>query len=179
MNTAETKVYHCTFCNVDFTKEGSHDNCGSEFGLNKVVIAEEKTMSYFDKACFILKKTHDGNDLAPEHLRLVEIIVNGHASESGEVAFEQLYQSVIAGYSKPWFCGIENLTRDHEGFVYWKGIQVEHYDHDVFGNDGWQAKMKKDAEELAQRCRFLESKNIKVNTTNAIWKWDEIKKVHG
>ena len=81
-----------------------------------------------DMAIEILRKTNDGNDLAPEHLKLVEVAANGWLSEAGEVAFHELHRDVENGYKKPWLHGIEHLTRDHEGYVYWKGRRVEHYD---------------------------------------------------
>lgn len=136
-------------------------------------------LSIFDQACFILEKTHDGDNLAPEHLKLVEIGVNGYLNEAGEVALMQLFQSVKDGYNKPWFLGIENLTRDHEGFIYWKGKQVEHYDHDYWGRDGWQERMLKDAKELERRCKILEGAGLPVNSTYTAWCWPEVAKTLG
>jgi hypothetical protein len=127
----------------------------------------EETMTYIDMALEILQKTHDGNDLAPEHLGLLELAVNGYMSEIGEVAFVELYQNAKNGYVRPWFHGIENLTRDHEGFVYWKDRQVEHYSY----RD--REKEKAAATELAERCRHLESLGVEVTTGNAIYRWEE------
>ena len=128
-----------------------------------------------DKACFILQQTHDGEDLAPEHLSLLQSAVNGWLTETGEVAFDALLASVKAGYSRPWFHGIEHLTIDHVGYVYWKGQNVEHFDfrdwHDkpyAYGPEGKAA-----AEEVADRCRQLETAGVPVNTTTAIWKWPQ------
>ena len=121
-----------------------------------------------EKACFILQKTRDGDDLDPGHLWLVQEAVNGHLNEKGEDAFEELYQSVIAGYIKPWLHGVEHLTKDHQGYVYWKGHQVEHYSF-----HGKYEEEKVAAEELGRRCRILEAKGILVSCTNAIWKWDK------
>lgn len=28
---------------------------------------------------------------------------------------------------KVWFCGCENLTSDSQGYIYWKGVCIEHY----------------------------------------------------
>lgn len=38
-------------------------------------------MNIYDKALEILKKTHDGDDLTPQHLWLVENAVNGFFNE--------------------------------------------------------------------------------------------------
>lgn len=122
-----------------------------------------------DQALEIIEKTNDGNDLSPAHLYLVQTAVNGWLSEAGEVAFAELYANVQRGYVKPWFCGIEHLTIDHEGYVYWKGVQVEHY------TTRWMTKesMHESAADLADRCRQLEAAGVKVSVTTAIWRWPD------
>ena len=72
-----------------------------------------------------------------------------------------------------WFFGITNMTRDdYQGGVYWKGIPVEHYDHDYFGhndnNNDWVDKMKQDAKKLERKILELEAKNIPVNMTTVL-----------
>lgn len=124
-----------------------------------------------DKACEIIRRTNDGDDLAPEHLYLVQEMVNGHLNEQGEIAFEELYQSVLRGYKKPWFHGIEHLTRDHEGYIYWKGKVVEHYDSPWAGT----AEGREAANRLAARCRHLESIGVEPSSTTAIWHWEKYK----
>lgn len=135
--------------------------------------------SIFDQTIYILENTNDGNDLSSNHLKLVESGVNGFLSEAGEVALMQLYQSVKKGYVKPWFLGIENMTRDHEGYVYWKGINVEHYDHDRYGSDGWQERMLQDGKELERRCKIVEGSGLPVTGSNIIWCWSEVAKTLG
>jgi hypothetical protein len=49
------------------------------------------------KAIEILQRTHDGDDLAPQHLKLIELAVNDVLTESGQVAFEQLHTQVTGG----------------------------------------------------------------------------------
>ena len=120
-----------------------------------------------DKACEILQKTNDGDDLDPQHLKLLEMAVNGFLNDEGKAAFEELYTKVQAGYQKPWFLGIEHLTRDHVGYVLWKGKRVEHYDSPW----AYSAKAKKSAEEVARRCRILESRGEIPTTHNVIWTW--------
>lgn len=124
-------------------------------------------METIDKAIDILHATNDGNDLAPKHLSLVEGAVNGWLTDAGKEAFENLYQQVEKGYIKPWHCGVENLTKDLQGFIYWKGIEVEHFsirDYD---------KEKAAAEELGVRCRHLESIGVEVSCRNVIYHWDK------
>jgi len=125
----------------------------------------------YDAAIEILSSTRDGDDLNPIDLKLVETAVNGWLTEQGEIAFYDLLKRVRKGYSPPWFHGIEHLTIDHEGYVYWKDREVEHYDFPwAYSNEG-----KLSAEELAGRCRHLETVGVPVNTTNVIWHWDKYK----
>lgn len=102
----------------------------------------------------ILEKTNDGDDLAPEHLRLVEYCANNSLTEKSEIALRKLHQNVMNGYCKPWYHGIKNMTQDHEGFIYWKGIRVEHYSFDEYG------KADRAAKELEKRCKALEEQGI-------------------
>jgi len=125
--------------------------------------------SVCDKACEILQKTNDGDDLDPRHLKLLEMAVNGFLNDVGETAFEELYTNVQAGYQKPWFHDIEHLIRNHEGYVLWKGKAVEHYDSPW----AYSAAAKKQAEELARRCHILESRGEIPTTHNAIWTWPD------
>ena len=114
--------------------------------------------------------------LSSEHLCLVEAAVNGGLNEAGKTAFEDLYRNVTKpqGYTKPWFCGIENLTRDLEGFVCWKGIHVEHFDHDAWRQGDWRAKMKADAEKVATACQILESCNAEISIPAVVKTMEEI-----
>jgi hypothetical protein len=116
----------------------------------------------------ILQKTNDGDDLEPWHLSLLENAVNNNLTEAGWERLIKIHDEVLAGtYKKPWFHDVENLTVDHVGYVYWKGIEVEHYTHP------YRPANKSCAEELGVRCRYLESKSIPVNTRSAIWRWHE------
>lgn len=126
-------------------------------------------ISACDRACTILQATNDGDDLSPEHLYLLQEMVNDRLNELGKKEFEKLYQSVQAGYVKPWFHGIEHLTLDHEGYVLWKGKAVEHYDSPW----RWTQEAKKQAEEVAGRCRHLESLGEVPTIGNVIWTWEK------
>ncbi|KKL20041.1 hypothetical protein LCGC14_2459430 [marine sediment metagenome] len=127
------------------------------------------SQSVCEKACFILTKTNDGDDLSPQHLYLLQEMVNGHLTKWGEQEFEKLYLSAQAGYVKPWFHGIEHMTVDHIGYVLWKGRVVEHYDSPW----RWTQEAKAQAEEVARRCRHLESIEVVPSTKNIIWTWPD------
>lgn len=131
--------------------------------------------SIIDMAIAVLRETEDGEKLAPVDLALVEYAVNGALNEAGEVAFYDLHDRAIGQvYRKPWFHGIEGLTKDHEGYVYWKGQQVEHFSFNHWGDGDWREREKAAAEETAEACRQLEAYDIPVNTTNAVWRYPEV-----
>ena len=129
------------------------------------------SQSVCDKACEVLRRTNDGDDLSPEHLWLIQEMVNGHLNELGEQEFEKLYLAALAegGYKKPWFHGIEHLTIDHEGYVLWKEKHVEHF------NPGWcwSNEAKEQAEEVARRCRYLESIGVMPSNVTVVWGWEK------
>lgn len=109
-----------------------------------------------------LEKTNDGDDLSPEDLRLVEYCANNPLTEKSEIAIRKLHQNVISGYHKPWYHGIKNMTQDHEGFIYWKGIRVEHYSFDEY------SKADGAARKLAKTCKALEEHEITPTSRNVL-----------
>jgi hypothetical protein len=123
-----------------------------------------------DKAIAILQATSDGDKLDPLDLKLVESAVNGFLNEEGIKVFNKLHETIAAGkYKHPWFHGIENMTLDHVGYVYWKGARVEHYEQPW----AYSKEAKENAQELKRRCELLESKGILLNITTVIWNWVE------
>ncbi|MDT8840339.1 hypothetical protein ParKJ_23210 [Paraburkholderia fungorum] len=121
---------------------------------------ESAQLTVADKAIEILRQTRNGDTLEPRDLKLVEMAVNDFLNEGGKQAFETLFSSVASGgyASTPhWFHGIENMTRDQQGYVYWKGKQIEHYSHSD------PSESRRDALELAERCRALEGKGFPVS----------------
>ncbi len=126
-----------------------------------------------DKAIAILQATSDGDKLSPLDLALVESAVNGFLTEEGIKAFNRLHETVAAGeYRQPWFHDIENMTIDHVGYIYWKGIVVEHYERPW----AYSEEAKESAKELEGRCKTLESRGITPSNHTAIWAWEEIEK---
>ena len=130
-----------------------------------------------EKACAILKKTNDGKDLDPGDLKLTENAVNGFLNESGREVFDKLYQTVVVegNYVKPYLHGIKHITRDHEGYIYYKGIHVEHYNRDFV----YTKAAKNDLLELKQRCEFLERKGIDVSSVSVVWGWEKYADEYG
>lgn len=65
--------------------------------------------------------------------------------------------------------GIEELTKDGEGYVYWRGVHVEHYSFG-WSEDG-QARKAESAAHLAACCRHIEALGIPVTCGSAVWYW--------
>lgn len=122
---------------------------------------ESVQINVADKAIEILQRTRDGDTLEARDLKLVGEAVNGVLNEEGRDLFEKLHSSVISGAyatTRHWFHGIEHMTRNHQGYVFWKGRQIDHYSH---SSD--HAASRRDALDLAERCRALESKGFPVS----------------
>lgn len=67
-----------------------------------------------------------------------------------------------------------NLTKDADGYVYWRGVYVEHYS---FGEDPEaQQREQQAADELIDRCLFLEQHGVEISVNTCIWQWDEYAK---
>jgi hypothetical protein len=122
-------------------------------------------MTQISSAIEILRKTNDGMHLNPTDLKLVELAANSWLSEKGDVALSELLSDVTTGEyftcSRRWFHGIEHMTRDYEGYVYWRTARVEHFSF----SDAHEEK--KAAVTLAARCRSLELKGFPVNGRTA------------
>ena len=116
-----------------------------------------------------MQATNDGDDLDPRHLKLLENAVNGFLNELGEAAFEELYQSALKGYKKPWFHGIENLTIENSGYVKWKGTVVEHYTLSW----AYSIEARAQALEMARRCVILEARGETPTMARTVWTWKE------
>ena len=115
--------------------------------------------SLIEQSIEILDRSRDGNDLEPFHLSLVQAAVNNHLTARGVEAFHQLYDTVTSGqYAKPWLAGVEHVTRDHQGYVYWKGSRIEHFTFSVMTENQLRATTQR----LAERCRHIEALGLPV-----------------
>jgi hypothetical protein len=122
-----------------------------------MTLSEQET----DQAIEILSKTNDGDDLDPQDLSLVQGKVNQQLTAAGEQAFAELYNKVAQGnYTKPWLAGVEHVTRDQAGYVYWKAQIVEHFTFNLIDPQTLKSLVNK----LAATCRHIEALEIPVCT---------------
>lgn len=128
------------------------------------------TLSITELAIEILQATNDGDLLAPCDLTLVELAVNGMLNVNGEAAFLRLHENArkSEGYTRPFFLGIEHLAQDHTGYISWKGVVVDPFDHGFCRLPGWQDRMKADAQQLAARCRELEERGVQPSVKSVL-----------
>ena len=125
-------------------------------------------MALIDTCCHIMKLSNDGDNLSPRDLKFVENVVNFGCTEEGEIYLYEMETKLEKKiYKKSWAFDVEDITQDHEGYIYYKDIHVEHYSFRDYD------KAKKAALKLRECCQLLEQNNIEVNCNNAIWKWGE------
>lgn len=125
----------------------------------------------FDLSIEILSKSNDGDDLSPNHLLLLQNAANNNINGRGTRKLLEIYDQIIKGtYKKeiPWIFGIKHMTQGADRSMYYKGIKVEHFDHNFWCTDGWKKRMKKDTIELKKACQKLEKKGIEVNFSNVL-----------
>lgn len=112
----------------------------------------------------ILKNTNDGNLLEPSHLALVQLAVNNMLSQEGINAFTELYTDVVINrdYQQPFAYGVEHITRDHDGYVYYKGHQVEHFSfHNMTQEDAVSSLTN-----LSEHCQRMEYLGLNPSVSN-------------
>lgn len=125
-----------------------------------------------DECIEVLKLSDDGDDLSPHDLALVQFVANGgldKLSQTGHERWGRLLRDLRTGaYRRSWLYGIEHLTQDHQGYVFWKGRQVEHYS---FSDPD---KGRAAAKELASVCRLLEHRGEEVTASAVSAMFDRI-----
>lgn len=128
-----------------------------------------------DQVLTVIHKTNDGDDLSPRDLKLSELVVNyGRAAltEAARARWDQVVREVEGGqYVKPWLHAVEHLTKDHDGYVSWRGRIVEHYS---FQDEEREAAASR---RLGECCRFLEAQKRPVTSAEVMKAYDEAR--HG
>jgi len=127
------------------------------------------TEETYAKAIEILEKTNDGDTLDPSHLFVVERVINNYAFAEEVDVFNEIYKDVAAGkYQKPFLFGVEHITIDHSGYIYWKDIIIEHFNFPYLR----KKECKKHVLQLAERCKWLESQSLDINLRTVVWEKD-------
>lgn len=83
------------------------------------------------------------------------------AQEAQESPNPERKEAVVA--KEDWFHGVEHLTKDSTGYVYWRGKHVEHFSHRDFEEEA------KEAKNLASRCLALESAGLEPSSRTTVY----------
>lgn len=64
----------------------------------------------------------------------------------------------------------DRLRIDCEGYVYWKGIYLDHWSSTLLHKTGESIA---EAKELIRRCEHLETTHVAVSTSAVVWNWEK------
>jgi hypothetical protein len=107
----------------------------------------------------ILERTEDGRELLEPHRRLVHKALTETVSRTGADVIEWLDESTERGtYRTEFFMGIEHLTRDVKGLLFWKSHPIGWFSPDAGECD------EEMAQRLAVRCRKLDAKGFPITS---------------
>lgn len=116
-------------------------------------------MKAIDKCLKIIELTNDGDKLSPNQLGLTELAVNGRLNELGLKKLDELYNKVINNedYTE-WLNNITFMTIDHEGYVYFKRKDLEHYNTPwAYSEEGIMETLR-----LQKICILMENNNEEI-----------------
>jgi hypothetical protein len=157
---------------------GTSQTAAAQAPSHQQPVSVDCRVDVLDQAIGVLRGTSDGDLLDPRDLALLQTVVNeglDALTDPGKRHWAGIVQSVVAGtYAKPWMHGVEHLTRDLEGYVFWKGARVEHFSFrgDVEGE-------REAAIRLGAYCRMLEAQKIQVSGAELHRAWDRTAHAHG
>lgn len=121
----------------------------------------------YEKAQAILQATGAGDKLAPQHYHLVELANHGvPLSPYQQEELDGIYAK-LPEYTPPFAHGVEHMTIDREGTLYYKGVAVD------YGALAWTATLggRADVVRIQDQCRFLEGRGIKPTSQEIFSNW--------
>jgi len=77
---------------------------------------------------------------------------------------------LIEDRGQPLYGMDERLRIEYDGYVFWKGREIEHFSGSLLHDS---EESRKQARELIRRCETLEARGEEVNPTTAVWNWKE------
>lgn len=119
-----------------------------------------------EKCLAILEKDPDGTQLAPGHVGFVVYAMQNELDSGQKKQLDDLYRQVTGGtYQKPWHLGVEHMTVDGDGIVYFKGQVAEYYNRNLMN----MLNMRSDLVNLQQACLFLEEKGGPITASSSLF----------
>lgn len=123
--------------------------------------------SNYEKAQAILQATGAGDKLAPQHYHLAELADHGVPLGPHQQAELDGIYAKLPEYAPPFLHGVEHMTIDREGTLYYKGVAVD------YGALAWTATLggRADVVRVQDQCRFLEAQGIQPTTQEILLNW--------
>ena len=114
----------------------------------------------------IMSLTNNGRDLDFQNLKRLNVYFDGYKTEfpkEEEVHYAELLGKARNGvFNTPWFHGVENMTMDSQGYIYWRGNHIDHYSFDDLLAE------RESLLDLEKQCLILESKGFDVDARNVL-----------
>lgn len=129
---------------------------------SKKLVAKVNKKNIQQKIAEIKRYTNKGNTLVNPHRYAIDCINNGWEDEFNLAMLNQAYKQIKEGtYEKLKNChfGVEHMTMDGDGFIYYKGQHIEHF---AYESSEWFKEWKVTLT-AARICKLLEEKNIPIN----------------
>ena len=118
-------------------------------------------LSNQQKCLAILEQDPDGESLAPGHVGFVVYAMQNSLDAAQQKTLDELYRQVInETYVLPWHLGVEHMTMDSDGTMFFKGRVVEYYNRNLAFTLGARADLVR----LQQTCLFLEARGEALGT---------------
>ncbi len=78
--------------------------------------------------------------------------------------------AVIEDRGEPLYGMDERLRIEYDGYVFWKGVSIDHYSGSLLEDS---ENSRKEAAELIRRCEIVEGRGDEVTCNSVIWNWKE------
>lgn len=127
-----------------------------------------------EKAQAILQATENGGKLAPQHFRLVELADHGvPLSPYQQEELDGIYK-MLPEYVPPFIHGVEHMTIDREGTIYYKGVAVD------YGALAWTETLcgRANVVRVQDQCRFLEAQSLRPTAQEIFSNWGAYDKAY-
>jgi len=117
----------------------------------------------YSKIKTLISETETGTALLEPHRRLLTKALTEPLSRDSEEVIAWLHEKITRGtYRKEFFCGVEHLTQDAKGYLFWKDSFIGRLPGTGTKDDAENAR------KIAERCRQLEAKRFPI--TQRAWR---------
>ena len=75
---------------------------------------------------------------------------------------------LVEDRGQPYLGMDERLRIEYDGYVYWRGRQIEHYSGSLLEDS---ERSRAEGRELIRRCEHLEGQGEPINSGTVVWNW--------